>query len=156
MRHINVKLDDADWKALERLHSELQKRRRQTLTLSTVFRLVIRAGVEANKSVIRNAAAAPIAPPPAPGKRWDTYVAGAVRSAAQEAQTLKDLYARFERRCDQTRLTPHSFAEDILKIDETLRPKDLHKWYFEGAAPADDTDAERFIAALGRWLEGAG
>jgi hypothetical protein len=154
MRHINVKLDDADWSALEQLHSQLQKRRRRALTLSTVLRLVIRAGIEANESVIRNAAAAPIAPPLAPGKRWDAYLADAVRSAAQEVQVLKDLYVRFERRCDQARLTPHGFAEQILKIDNALRPSDLHKWYFEGAVPGDQTDAARFIAALATWLQG--
>jgi len=153
MRHVNVKLDDADWKAFEALHKALEKRRRHPLSLSSTLRLVIQAGVEAQQAVMTKAAAAPIAPPAAPGERWDTHVAKKVMDAAQLVQERKSIYRRFEQRCDQRNLTPHDFIEQMAALDGNLKPEELHTWYLQGTLPADEDAGSRLVSAVSRWLE---
>jgi hypothetical protein len=155
MRHFSLKLDDADWEAFEALHKALQKRRRHALTLSSTLRLVIKAGIEAQEAVVAKAAAAPIAPPTAPGAHWDKHVAQSIKDAAQLGDERKGLHRRCELRCDQRNLTPHDVIEQIAELDETLSPAALHTWYFEGKLPAEGDGADRIVEAVRRWLEDA-
>lgn len=64
--------------------------------MSTLPRLVVRAGIEANEALIKKIAEAPIKPPAAPRAHWDACVAGMVRPAAQDGEKLKKLYAKFD------------------------------------------------------------
>jgi hypothetical protein len=106
MRHVNVKLDDEDWSLFERLRGVLNARRRRQLSISTVLRLVIRAGIEATEGVVMKATEAPVRPAKEAAIRWEKHVSQ-LALEAEGPSAAKDLYARFERRCDQARLTPH-------------------------------------------------
>jgi hypothetical protein len=153
MRHVNVKLDDKDWGAFERLRAALNKRRRQPLTISTVLRLVIRAGIEATETVVKKAAEAPIQPPKDPALHWETHVARLAGAREDSRDGSKDLYARFERRCDRAQLTPHQVAQELRAIDASLRPAELNSWYYGGKAPSDEAAAARLLSAVAKWLE---
>jgi hypothetical protein len=155
MRHLNVKLDDADWRAFEALHKVLQKRRRHLVTLSSTLRLVIKVGLEAQEAVVTKAAAAPIAPPTGPRAHWDKHVAQSVKDAAQLRDERKALHRRFDLHCDQRNLSPHDFIEQMAELDETLSSAALHAWYYEGKLPAEGDGADRIVEAVRRWLEDA-
>ncbi|HUA77323.1 MAG TPA: hypothetical protein VMA86_06600 [Acetobacteraceae bacterium] len=153
MRHVNIKLDDDDWASFERLRAALNEGRLSPFTISTVLRLVIRAGVEAKEAVLGKAAEAPARPPEQPARQWEAQAARLARAAGAGPGAAKQLYARFERRCDREQLTLHQAADALRGIDPLLTPHDLSRWYYEGEAPADATAAARLLAAVAKWLE---
>jgi hypothetical protein len=152
MRHINVKLDDEDWRAFERLRSALNNGRRQPLTISTVLRLVVRAGIDATETVAAKAAQAPVQPPKDVASRWEAHVARLAREREENRADCNGLYEEFERRCDQAQLTPHQVAEELKAIDPSLRPAELNAWYYRGEAPSDAETATRLLRAIAKWL----
>jgi hypothetical protein len=153
MRHVNVRLDDTDWEAFECLRATLSKRVKKSLAVSTLLRLVVRAGIEANEALIRKIAEAPMKPPAVPRAQWDTYVAGMVRPAAQDAGRVKKLYEKFDTHCTQRKITPHRFREEMLAIEPELSPKVLHKWWIKGEVPPRP-ELDRLVDAVEKWLEG--
>jgi hypothetical protein len=153
MRHINVKLDDDDWNAFERLRGTLNERRRQPLTISTVLRLVIQAGIKATEAVAKNAAKAPVQAPKEPALRWETHVTRLAGPAEDSRDSRKALYDRFERRCDREQLTPHQVAEELRALDPALTPAQLNGWYYRGEAPSDEAAAARLLRVVAEWLE---
>jgi hypothetical protein len=155
MRHVNVKLDDADWAAFERLRTALSKRRKKALTMSTMLRLVVRAGIEANEAVIKKVADTPIKPPPAPQAQWEAFVGKAARAAAADAATAKDLYAKFDMRCGRSRISPHRFYDEALKIDPRLDRPSLHKWFYRGELPVEPVKRACLADVVEKWLEDA-
>jgi hypothetical protein len=153
MRHVNVKLDDADWAAFERLRTALSKRRKKKLTMSTMLRLVVRAGIEANEAVIKKVAETPIKPPPAPQARWEAFVGKTARAAAADAATAKDLYAKFDMRCRRSHISPHRFCDEALRIDPGLDRASLHKWFYRGELPADPVKRGCLADLVEKWLD---
>jgi hypothetical protein len=156
MRHVNVKLDDADWAAFERLRTALSQRRKKTLTTSTMLRLVVRAGIEANEAVIKKIAEAPIKPPGGPGAHWEAVVGKAARAAAADATTVKDLYARFDIRCRRGKITPHRFCDGALRIEPRLDRASLHKWFYRGELPTQPVERGHLADVVEKWLDDAG
>jgi hypothetical protein len=152
MRHVNVKLDDEIWSAFERLRGALNKRRRQELPISTVLRLIIRAGIEATDAVVQKASQAPVQPPKEPALRWEAQAARLARTNEKIRAGGEDLYATFERRCDRAQLTPHQVAEELRAIDSSLRPAELSRWYYRGEVPSDAEAAARLLNAVVKWF----
>jgi len=152
MRHVNVKLDDADWAAFERLRTALSKRRKKALTMSTMLRLVVRAGIDANEAVIKRVAETPIKPPRSPGAQWEAFVAKAASAAVADATSMNDLYVKFDMHCTQRRISPHRFSEDALKIDPRLDRATLHKWFYRGEVPNDPVERNHLADVVEKWL----
>jgi hypothetical protein len=148
MRHVNIKLDDADWAAFEELRGALNKE----LPISTVLRLVIRAGIRATDAVVKKATEAPVQPPKEPALRWEAHVARLARESEEIRVGGEDLYASFERRCDRAQLTPHQVAEELRAIDPSLRSAELSRWYYRGEAPSDPEAAKRLLGTVAKWL----
>jgi hypothetical protein len=153
MRHVNIKLDDDVWTTFERLRAALNQGRPRPLTISTVLRLVIRAGVKANEAVLDEAAEAPVRPPQEPALQWEAQAARLARAAGAGPDAAKQLYARFERRCDRRRLTLHEVIDALRAVEPALTAEELRRWYYEGETPSDPAAAARLLAAVARWLD---
>lgn len=153
MRHVNVKLDDGLWSAFERVRGDLNKRRGEELAISTVLRLVIRAGIDSMDAVVKSAAQAPMQPPKEPALCWEAHVTRLARESEEHRAGAEDLYARFERRCDRVQLNPHRVADELRAIDPSLTPAELNRWYYGGEAPSDEVAAARLLSAVAKWLE---
>jgi hypothetical protein len=153
MRHVNIKLDDQDWTSFERLRADLNVGQLRPLTISTVLRLVIRAGIKASEAVVAKAAGAPAQPPKEPPLQWEAQAARLARAGGAGPGAAKQLYARFERRCDQGQLTLHQVADALRAIEPSLASHELSRWYYEGQAPSEPAAATRLLAAVAKWLE---
>lgn len=153
MRVITVKLDDADWSALETLRNAVNRRRRKAVAMSTVLRMALSAGLDAHKEVIEKAATAPLPPPAAPRARWQAFVAPFVAETAGRALDRDQLAARCNTLFETRGVRPPQFAQELAALDPSLGRSVAFNWYYRGELPSDAEAAQRLLRAVEAWID---
>lgn len=152
MSPLSIRLEAEDRARLEELRQEISKRRRRPVSLSTVLRIVIGAGLKAQETVFERAHRSRTDVPEEPRRRWEKFVAPIANAAQEQIRTKQQLQQRFERYCDARDITPVEFARTMKERGCTLSPKVLYEWYYRATLPDEKTMADTLVSALEEWI----